>query len=164
MLLEQLVEKAARPPEFDWGSYYRWFFSQLAGREVTDFTYWLCKHCLTVNVVYLPARYGKCRCCQLIHLPEDMQEAKTETGGAAVRLDIRLFAGLKCANPELPCCGDKEFFLDVPVGTTIRDLRNLLAIDPAIPLLNIVNNHHVQEKWVLKENDRVGLFPPIGGG
>jgi hypothetical protein len=69
MLLEQLAEKAAHTPEYDWDSYYRWLFSKLAGRDVTDFSYWICKKCLTVNLVLLPARYGKCRSCQLIHLP-----------------------------------------------------------------------------------------------
>ena len=74
MLLEQLVEKAAQPPEYDWDAYYRWLFSQQAGREVTDFRFWLCRHCHTVNVTYLPARYGKCRGCDLIHLPGDMSD------------------------------------------------------------------------------------------
>jgi len=69
MLLEQLVEKAAQRPEYDWDSYYHWLFSQLAGREVTDFRFWQCQKCLTVNVIYLPAKYGKCRGCQLIHIP-----------------------------------------------------------------------------------------------
>jgi hypothetical protein len=69
VLLEQLVEKANQPPEYDWHSYYTWFFSTLAGREVTDFTFWQCTNCHTVNVLYLPARYGKCRGCELIHLP-----------------------------------------------------------------------------------------------
>lgn len=70
MLLERLVEKASQPPEYDWDSYYRWLFSRLAGREVTDSSFWLCRKCLSVNVVHLPARYGKCHCCGLIHLPE----------------------------------------------------------------------------------------------
>ena len=69
MLLEQLVEKASQKPEYDWDSYYKWFFSEQTGREVTKFTFWECKKCLTVNILYLPARYGKCRCCDLIHLP-----------------------------------------------------------------------------------------------
>ncbi len=69
MLLEQLVEKAAQPLEYDWDAYYRWLFSQLDGREVTDFRFWLCPNCHAVNVVSLPARYGKCRGCELIHLP-----------------------------------------------------------------------------------------------
>lgn len=70
MLLERLVKKASQPPEYDWDSYYRWLFSGLAGRDVTDSSFWLCRKCLAVNIVHLPARYGKCHCCGLIHLPE----------------------------------------------------------------------------------------------
>jgi molybdopterin converting factor small subunit len=81
-----------------------------------------------------------------------------------VKLQVGLFAGLKCNNPELSCFGENTFTLEVPDGTTIRELRAVLAIDPAIPLLTMVNNHHEHEEWVLKENDRVGMFPPIGGG
>ncbi|MBJ6798803.1 hypothetical protein [Geomonas propionica] len=69
MLLEQLVEKAKEVPEYDWESYYAWRFSEVAGREVTDYSFWLCKRCLTTNLLLLPVRYGKCRCCDLIHLP-----------------------------------------------------------------------------------------------
>ncbi len=69
MLLEQLVEKAAQPPEYDWDAYYRWQFSRLTGREVTDFRFWQCQNCLSINILFLPARYGKCWSCELIHLP-----------------------------------------------------------------------------------------------
>lgn len=69
MLLDKVIEQAEQEPEFDWESYYGWFFSADAGREVTGFTFWQCKKCLTVNILYLPARYGKCRSCSLIHLP-----------------------------------------------------------------------------------------------
>ncbi len=72
MLLEELAEKAGQCPEFDWDGYYRWLYNQLAGRDVSDVSFWQCKSCLTVNVTYLPARYGKCRCCDLIHLSCDM--------------------------------------------------------------------------------------------
>jgi hypothetical protein len=75
MLLEQLVEKSKQAPAYDWESYYRWHFSQLAGREVTDYRFWLCKKCHTVNLAYLPARYGKCRGCDLIHIPSDLEGA-----------------------------------------------------------------------------------------
>ena len=81
-----------------------------------------------------------------------------------MKLEIKLFARLICANPKLPCCGEKEFDLDVTEGTTIRELRAILAINPAIPILSMVNNHHEHEEWVLKENDRIAMFPPIGGG
>ena len=72
VLLEQLVEKAGQPPEYDWDSYYSWLYSSLAGREVTGTTFWQCKKCLTVNAVHLPAQYGKCRGCQLIYLPSNV--------------------------------------------------------------------------------------------
>jgi len=69
MLLEQLVKKAAQPAKYDWESYYRWFFCNLTDQEVTDFRVWLCEECQTVNILFLPARYGKCRGCQMIYLP-----------------------------------------------------------------------------------------------
>ena len=72
MLLEQLAEKAGQPPEYDWDAYYRWLFSELAGREVTGYGFWQCKQCLTANVAYLPVRYGTCRRCELIHLPDEL--------------------------------------------------------------------------------------------
>jgi len=81
-----------------------------------------------------------------------------------VQLEIRLFAGLKCNNPELPYFGKIAFNLDVPDGTTVGELRALLAIDPTIRLLTMVNHHHEGDDWVLEESDRIGIFPPIGGG
>ena len=69
MLLEQVMERANQKPEYDWETYYKWLFSQQAGHEVDDYTFWECKKCLTVNLLTLPARYGKCRCCELIYLP-----------------------------------------------------------------------------------------------
>lgn len=68
MLLEELIEKANRKPEYDWDAYYQWLFSEDAGHEVDGFAFWECRKCLTINLLYLPARYGKCRCCSLIYI------------------------------------------------------------------------------------------------
>jgi molybdopterin converting factor small subunit len=81
-----------------------------------------------------------------------------------MELNISLFAGLICTNPNLSCHGEKEFLQELPDGITVRQLRDLLGIDPAIPLLVMVNNHGEPEELVLTNNDRVALFPPIGGG
>ncbi len=81
-----------------------------------------------------------------------------------VQLEVRLFAGLKCNNPDLPCFGEIAFSLEVPDGTTVGELRRILAIAPNIRLLNMVNHHHEADDWVLQNNDRIGIFPPIGGG
>jgi hypothetical protein len=69
MLLEQVIEKAQQKPQYDWDSYYQWFFKEQAGHEVTGYTCWECKHCLAINLLILPARYAKCRNCDLIYLP-----------------------------------------------------------------------------------------------
>jgi sulfur-carrier protein len=81
-----------------------------------------------------------------------------------MELNISLFAGLICTNPILSCHGEKEFRQEFPDGITVRQLRDLLGIDPAIPLLVMVNNHGEPEELVLTDGDRVALFPPIGGG
>ena len=81
-----------------------------------------------------------------------------------LELDIRLFAGLRCNNPELPSYGENVSRLEVPEGLSIRQLRNILAIDPALPLIVMVNNHHEKEDFVLHNCDRVAMFPPLGGG
>lgn len=81
-----------------------------------------------------------------------------------MELDISLFTGLRCANPDLPCFGEKEFRLEVTAGMSVRRLRDLLGINPQVPLLVLVNNHNEQDDFVLHAGDRVAMFPPIGGG
>jgi len=81
-----------------------------------------------------------------------------------MELNIGLFAGLVCTNSNLLCHGEKEFHQDFPDGITVRQLRDLLGINPAIPLIVMVNKHGESEELILKDGDRVALFPPIGGG
>lgn len=81
-----------------------------------------------------------------------------------MKLIIALFAGLICANPHLHCNGEKVFQQEFAEGITVRQLRDLLGIDEAIPLLIFVNNHSESDDWVLVDGDRVALFPLIGGG
>jgi molybdopterin converting factor small subunit len=81
-----------------------------------------------------------------------------------MKLEIVLFAGLVCDNPDLQCHGKKEFHQEFPDGLTIRVLRDLLGINPAMPLIIMVNNHGEREEFVVSDGDRVALFPPIGGG
>ena len=81
-----------------------------------------------------------------------------------MRVEIRLFAGLACGNSALPCFGESEFVLELPDGITVRELRGIMAITPALPLMSIVNDRHEEEDRVLRDGDRIGMFPPIGGG
>lgn len=81
-----------------------------------------------------------------------------------MKIEIRLFAGLKCSNRELPCFGENEFFLEVPEGITVKELHSLLDLQSELPLVNLINGLAQAEDWILADNDRVGIFPPVGGG
>lgn len=81
-----------------------------------------------------------------------------------MKLEVRLFAGLKCNNLELPCYGQDEFGLEVPGSTTVEALHELLKLESKYPLINMINGIAQEDDWVLSEGDRVGIFPPVGGG
>lgn len=81
-----------------------------------------------------------------------------------MKLEIRLFAGLKCNNPELSCFGQNEFCLEVSPGITLMDLHALMKLESKYPLVNIINGVTRKDDWVLSPGDRVGIFPPVGGG
>lgn len=81
-----------------------------------------------------------------------------------MKLEVKLFASLKCNNPELPGFGQNEFFLEVPPGTTVADLHGLMKLESDYPLITMVNGLAQKDDWVLSADDRVGIFPPVGGG
>ncbi len=81
-----------------------------------------------------------------------------------MKLEIRLFAGLKCNNKGLSCYGENEFCLEVPDGLTIRELHHMLNLQSSLPLVNLINGLAQADDQVLKDTDRVGIFPPVGGG
>jgi molybdopterin converting factor small subunit len=80
-----------------------------------------------------------------------------------MKLEVRLFAGLSCRNESLPCSGRQEFMLDAPDGITVGALQDLLGIGAAT-IVTVVNGVIEKKDLVLRNNDRVGMFPPIAGG
>lgn len=81
-----------------------------------------------------------------------------------MKLEVRLFAGLKCNNPEMSCFGKNEFHLEVPEDITVRELHELMKLESEYPLINMINGLAQKDDWVLLPEDRVGIFPPVGGG
>ena len=73
-------------------------------------------------------------------------------------IDIRLFAGLQQFNPPSPKAHP------VRKGTTIRALLKELKIPEDKAKLLFINGIKSSLDSVLKEGDRVGIFPPVGGG
>lgn len=64
--------------------------------------------------------------------------------------------------------GSAPFVLDLPGGATVADLIARLGVQaPAVETLGIavsVNAEYAERLHVLRENDEVGLLPPVSGG
>jgi len=75
-----------------------------------------------------------------------------------MHIQIKLFATLL---EKLPGNADQFPVVD---GTTVADLVTELGIDPKDAKLIFINGRKGALDSVLAEGDRVGLFPPIGGG
>lgn len=73
-------------------------------------------------------------------------------------IELRLFATLSDKTPK-----DSQAFPILP-GETIRALMKRLEVDENEVKLIFVNGRAAPAEHVLAEGDRVGLFPPIGGG
>jgi molybdopterin converting factor small subunit len=79
-----------------------------------------------------------------------------------MHIELHLFASLA---EHLP---DKEKgnpnVLELPADTTIGGLIDLLEIPPEAPRIIFRNGTHADRQAVLKDGDRVGMFPPLAGG
>ena len=78
-----------------------------------------------------------------------------------MRIETRLFATLRKYVPDAP---QGVLTMDVPDGVTVAELLRLLGVNAADVHLIMVNGQGSAPERVLAGNDRVGLFPPIGGG
>lgn len=54
--------------------------------------------------------------------------------------------------------------LDVPDGSTIRDVIQRLGIPEDIATITLVNGHDASSEQILNEGDTVSMFPPLAGG
>lgn len=80
-----------------------------------------------------------------------------------MKLEIRLFAGLKCNNKDLPCFGKQEFYVEAPDSITVKGLHEFLRLGDR-PLVTVVNGIVEKKDFTISNLDRVGIFPPIAGG
>lgn len=74
-----------------------------------------------------------------------------------LRVIIKYFASLRTKRPKM-----EE--RDLPEGTTILDILTLLNLKSSDVAIVSVNGKAVTDDYVVKDLDRVGLFPPMGGG
>jgi molybdopterin converting factor small subunit len=77
-------------------------------------------------------------------------------------IEVALFATLRKYRPTGD--GSGVFWLDVPDGTTVDKLLELLGIPATEAKQAFVNNHRQEGEYVLQDKERVAIFPPIAGG
>ena len=79
-----------------------------------------------------------------------------------MEIELNLFASL---GEYLP---DKETgnpnVLTLADGITVGDLIALLKIPVEAPRIIFLNGIHAGRDSVLKDGDRIGMFPPLAGG
>ena len=79
-----------------------------------------------------------------------------------MQVEVRLYATLREFAPE--DANESVFLLTLPENATLGFLLTAIGIEAKKVHMRIVNGIMSTDERVLKENDRVGLFPPVGGG
>jgi len=79
-----------------------------------------------------------------------------------LKIEVQLHTTLQKQTPEgLQRCID----LEMPEGSTIRDVLQALELDLATEhLLLVVEGKVVEEDYVVREGERVSLIPAMSGG
>ncbi len=79
-----------------------------------------------------------------------------------MQIQVQLFATLATYLPK--GAHGKGVDLEVPQGSTIQQVLEQLQVPLESVKLIFKNGVHAQKDSSLQENDRIGIFPPIGGG
>jgi molybdopterin converting factor small subunit len=77
---------------------------------------------------------------------------------AKIYITLKLFATLA------PCLPENADQFQVQAGTTVENVIQGLQLPPDAVKLIFVNGRKQDVTYVLKPGDRLGLFPPVGGG
>jgi molybdopterin converting factor small subunit len=79
-----------------------------------------------------------------------------------MRIQLSLYASLASHLPEKG--RGNACTLEVQEGTAVRDILGQLKIDLEVPKIIFLNGIHAGLDDVLKNDDRLAVFPPIAGG
>jgi len=81
---------------------------------------------------------------------------------SALNIDVFLYATLSKYLPEGST--NRSTVLNPPEGACVRDVIEELGIPENSVKLIFINGSHARMDTPLSDNDRIGLFPPVGGG
>lgn len=77
-------------------------------------------------------------------------------------LEVRLFAGLQKYVMEAK--SGEPFEVTADDGQTLAELVEQLGIPEREAYVTMVNGQTLPVSTVLKDGERIGIFPPVGGG
>jgi sulfur-carrier protein len=79
-----------------------------------------------------------------------------------MKIEVNLYATLKRYTKNES--GGKSSVIDVEDGVRVKDVIQKLKIPVDTVKLIFINGVHAKVDTNLKDGDRLGLFPPVGGG
>jgi molybdopterin converting factor small subunit len=79
-----------------------------------------------------------------------------------MKIVVALFGKLRSHLP--PDSEASTCVMEIPEGSSVQSVLELLRISDEIPLTVFVNHVRRSKQAILKVDDRVGLFPPLAGG
>lgn len=75
-----------------------------------------------------------------------------------MKIHVQLFATLSRYLP------DQDATLELPDGSTVRDVLDRLRIPKEIPVIALVNGRDVASEQTIHDGDTLTMFPPLAGG
>lgn len=79
-----------------------------------------------------------------------------------MEVTVNLYATLTRYHPEE---GSREAFkVDLPEGATLEDLYRKMGIEEGEVKKAFIRHKSRLPDYTLEDGDRVGIFPPVGGG
>ena len=79
-----------------------------------------------------------------------------------MRIEVNLYATLK-KYIKKETFGQSSV-IDAKDGLCVKDMMQKLKIPADLVKLIFINGVHAKRDTILKDGDRLGLFPPVGGG
>ena len=79
-----------------------------------------------------------------------------------MKIELRLFATLASHMPD-KTDGDSQA-IEISEGSTVAELLEYLKIPADAVKIIFLNGVHARGDEILKQGDRVGVFPPVAGG
>lgn len=80
-----------------------------------------------------------------------------------MKVEVRVFANLR-NTIKIDLDTRESFILEMPEGSTLYNLLERLGVAQDPTIIGLVNGLRQTHDYALQEGDRVGFFPPVGGG